>query len=62
LVALGHTILGIIYHVLQDQTTYQELGPDYLEQLDTARLTRALVRRLEPLGHQVTLQPQQPAA
>jgi len=62
LVALGHTILGIIYHVLQDQTTYRELGPDYFDHLDTARLTRALVRRLERLGHQVTLQPQQPAA
>jgi transposase len=62
LVALGHTILGIIYHVLKDGTTYQELGPDYLERLDSARLTRSLVRRLERLGHQVTLQPQEPAA
>jgi transposase len=62
LVALGHTILGIIYHVLKDRTTYRELGPDYLEQLDTARLTRSLVQRLERLGHQVTLQPQEPAA
>jgi transposase len=62
LVALGHTILGIIYHVLKNRTSYRELGPDYLEQLDAARLTRSLVRRLERLGHQVTLQPQQPAA
>jgi hypothetical protein len=37
-------------------------GPDYFDQLDTERLTRALVRRLERLGHQVTLQPQQPTA
>ena len=62
LVALGHTILVIIYHLLKEQTTYRELGPDYFDQLDTERLTRALVRRLERLGHQVTLQPQQPAA
>jgi transposase len=62
LVALGHTILGIIFHVLKDRTTYRELGPDYLEQLDAARLTRSLVRRLERLGHCVTLQPQEPAA
>jgi hypothetical protein len=33
-----------------------------LEQLDAARLTRSLVRRLERLGHHVTLQPQEPAA
>ncbi len=62
LVALGHTILGIIFHVLKDRTTYRELGPDYLEQLDTVRLTRSLVRRLERLGHHVTLQPHEPAA
>jgi transposase len=62
LVALGHTILVIIYHLLQDQTTYRELGPDYFDRLDTERVTRTLVRRLERLGHTVTLQPQQPAA
>jgi transposase len=62
LVALGHTILDIIFHVLKDRTTYRELGPDYLEQLDAARLTRSLVRRLERLGHRVTLQPHEPAA
>jgi transposase len=62
LVALGHTLLGIVFHMLKNRTTYRELGPDYLDQLDTVRLTRSLVRRLERLGHQVTLQPQQPAA
>lgn len=62
LVALGHTILVITYHVLKDQTTYRELGPDYFDRLDTERLTRTLVRRLERLGHKVTLQPEQPAA
>ncbi len=62
LVALGHTILVIIYHLLKNQTTYRELGPDYFDRLDTDRLTRTLVRRLEKLGHQVTLQPREPAA
>jgi transposase len=62
LVALGHTILGIIYHVLKDGTTYRELGPDYLERLDEDRTTRSLVRRLERLGHRVTLEPQESAA
>jgi transposase len=62
LVALGHTLLVIIYHVLRDQTSYRELGPDYFDRLETDRLTRTLVRRLERLGHKVTLQPQEPAA
>jgi transposase len=62
LVALGHTLLVIIYHVLRDQSGYRELGPDYFDRLETDRQTRNLVRRLERLGHQVTLQPQEPAA
>jgi transposase len=56
LVAVGHTLLVIIYHVLQRGTTYQELGPDFLDRLEPARLTRQLVKRLEALGHKVTLE------
>jgi transposase len=62
LVALGHTLLVIVYHVRRDQSTYRELGPDYFDRLETDRQTRSLVRRLERLGHKVTLQPQEPAA
>jgi transposase len=62
LVAVGHTILGIIYRVLKDQTTYRDLGADYFDRLDTERVTRTLVRRLERLGHKVILQEQEPAA
>jgi transposase len=62
LVALGHTLLVIVYHTLKHGTTYQELGGDFLEQLEPERLTRQLVRRLEKLGHQVTLKPKEDAA
>jgi transposase len=62
LVALGHTVLAIIYPVLRDRTSYQELGPNYFDRLEADRQTRSLVRRLEKLGHKVTLQPQEPAA
>ena len=61
-VALGHTLLVIVYQVLKDQTTYQELGADYLDRLEPERLTRQLVRRLEKLGHKVTLEPKEEAA
>ncbi len=57
LVAVGHTLLVIIDHVLKDGTTYQELGADFLDKLEPERLTRQLVRRLESLGHKVTLEP-----
>src|SRR5438874_3139969 len=57
LVAVGHTLLVIIYHVLKRGTTYAELGADFLDRLEPARLTRQLVKRLEALGHKVTLEP-----
>jgi transposase len=61
LVALGHTLLVIIYHVLRRETTYVELGPDFLDRLEPERLTRQLVKRLQALGHKVILEPS-PAA
>ncbi len=61
-VAVGHTLLGIIYEVLGRGTTYEDLGPCYLERLEPERLTRQLVRRLERLGHKVTLEPNEAAA
>jgi transposase len=62
LVAVGHTILVMIYHLLQKGTSYTELGADYFDRLDTERLTRTLVRRLERLGHEVVLKSKEPAA
>jgi transposase len=62
LVAVGHTILVMIYHMLRDGTIYSDLGGDYFDRLDTERLTRNLVRRLERLGHEVVLKPKEPAA
>jgi hypothetical protein len=62
LVALGHTLLVIIYHLLKDGATYQELGGDFLGRLEPEPLTRQLVRRLVKLGHQVTLKPKEHAA
>ena len=60
--AVGHTILGIIYHLLQRGTTYQELGGSYFDQRDRHAVERRLVRRLEALGNKVTLEPTEPAA
>ncbi len=62
LVAVGHTILVMLYHVLREATRYEELGEDYFDRLDGERLTRSLVRRLQRLGHEVVLKPKEPAA
>lgn len=56
-VAVAHSILVIAYHILQDGTEYRELGGDYFDKRNKEQLQRSLVRRLEGLGLQVTLQP-----
>jgi transposase len=55
--AVGHTLLVMIFHLLKGKTSYRELGADYFDRLDQERVTRGLVRRLEGLGLKVTLQP-----
>ena len=61
-VAVGHTILTVVYHLLKHETTYAELGADYFDRIEPERLTRYLVKRLESLGHRVILNPQGDAA
>ncbi len=56
-VAVGHSILVIVYHLLRDGTVYRDLGPTYFDRRDHAALERRLVKRLEALGHTVTLAP-----
>jgi transposase len=53
--AVGHTILVIVYHVLKNGTTYQELGHGYFDERDRQAVTRRAVQRLEGLGYTVTL-------
>ena len=57
LIAVAHTLLVMCYQVLKKGQPYQELGPDYLDQLEPGRRTRQVVRQLESLGHKVTLEP-----
>jgi hypothetical protein len=56
--AVAHHLLVIIWHMLTEQTTYAELGPDYTSRFDDpARRQRHLVHQLEQLGLKVTLEP-----
>ena len=56
LVAVGHSLLVIFYHMLKKGTTYADLGGDFFDRLEPERLTRYYLKRLEALGHKVTLQ------
>jgi transposase len=60
LVAVAHSLLVIIYHVLKNNVEYRDLGPDYFDRLEPARLQRYLVKRLQSLGYDVTLSPKNP--
>jgi transposase len=57
IVAIAHKILIAAYHLLGGAPAYRELGPTYLDTLDTRRTVRSLTRRLERLGFVVTLEP-----
>jgi len=56
-VAVAHSVLVIVYHVLKEQRPYTDLGADYFERLDTDRLQRHHVNRLRALGYEVSLTP-----
>ncbi len=59
-IATAHKILTAAYHVLQRGVPYHELGEEFFYRRDTEhteRYRRRLIKQLERLGHQVTLEP-----
>ncbi len=59
IVAVGHSLLRTIYYILRDKTPYVDLGPDHFDKLDTARIERHHIHRLEQLGYTVSLSPKE---
>ena len=62
LVAVGHSILIIVYHILQNRTSYQELGSDYCARRNVGKQRKRLIRQLESLGVKVTVEEVKEAA
>lgn len=62
IVAVAHKLLVIIYHALSSKKPYEELGADYFDHLDKARIERRSIQRLEQLGYTVTLSPKEEVA
>jgi transposase len=58
-VAVAHSVLVIIYHVLAKGEPYQDLGPDYFHKQDKEQQARRFVRQLETLGYRVELASQE---
>ncbi len=57
-VAVGHSILVIVYHLLTDpDCPYVDLGATYFNQRDPGAVQRRLIHRLEALGYHVQVTP-----
>ena len=61
-IAVAHSILVIIYHLLTRQEPYRELGANYFDERKRDSVTNRLVSRLEKLGYEVALGPKPAAA
>jgi transposase len=62
LIAVAHSLLVTVYSFTMAGQPYCDLGLDYFDHLNQKSLERSLVKRLEKLGHRVTLGPALPAA
>jgi len=56
-VAVAHSILVIVYHILTTHEPYRDLGVTYFDERDRQAVERRLVRRLQALGYEVTIEP-----
>ncbi len=55
-VAIGHSILVSIYHMIKKKESYRELGADYFNQLRKDKVVKSSIKKLESLGYKVQLE------
>jgi transposase len=53
-VAVAHSMLIAIYHMILNKQPYQELGEDYFYKLNSHYRTKTLITQLESLGYTIT--------
>jgi len=56
IMAVAHSILIIAYHLIVRKEPYRELGGDYFDNIHPERTAKRLIKRLEQLGFQVSVQ------
>jgi transposase len=56
-IAIGHKILSYAYYVIKQGVTYRDLGANYLDRIDKAKIENRLIKRLIELGNNVTVEP-----
>lgn len=57
IVAVAHSILVVIYHMLRDGTDYTDLGADFFATRNAEATKRRSIKQLERLGFKVHLEP-----
>lgn len=57
ILAVAHSLLQALWFMLTNRVEYNEMGADYYEKRNAEQITRSLVKRLEQLGHRVSLEP-----
>ena len=62
LVAVGHSILVIAYHILKNRASYQELGGDYFDRQNIELQRARYISKLQALGLKVSVEPLSEAA
>ena len=55
-VAVGHSILVTIYHMIKNRTNYHDLGADYFQNRNKEALVKQNIKRLQALGYNVVLE------
>jgi len=57
IIAVAHSILKAVYHVLKDQVPYRELGADYIDDMVRQKRKKYYKGELKKLGFEVELTP-----
>lgn len=55
IMAVAASMLTAAYYMLRDAADYRDLGTDYFDRADKAKITNRLVRRLKDLGYEVEI-------
>ena len=56
IIAVAASMLSAAYHMLRDGVQYHDLGADYLDRRDRAKVANRLIHRLEQLGLKVKVE------
>ncbi len=54
---MAHSILTIVYHILQRRQPYIELGPTYYEERKKDAVVKQAIQKLQSLGMEVIVKP-----